>query len=78
MENEQAQLSQIGLDYIKAMHKHLMSAAFHNEDNLKKLIMNSFIFYFTDAVENTHGVSRNVYSYSERRVTLICHSRGDY
>lgn len=44
MENEQAQLSQIGQDYIKAMHKHLMSAAFHNEDNLKKLIMNSFFF----------------------------------
>lgn len=30
MENEQPQLSQIGLDYTKAMHKHLMSAAFPN------------------------------------------------
>lgn len=67
MENEKAQLSQIWLDYIKAMHKHLMSAAFHNEHNLKKLIMNSF-FYFTYTVENTPGVSRN--SYSEGTVTL--------
>lgn len=47
MENEQAQLSQIWLDYIKAMHKHLMSAAFHNEHNLKKLIMNSFFILHT-------------------------------
>lgn len=42
MENEQAQLSQIWLDYIKAMHKHPMSAAFHNEHNLKKSIKNPF------------------------------------
>lgn len=68
MENEQAQLSQIWVDYIKAMQKHLMSAAFHNEHHLKKLIMS--FFYFTYAVENTPGLSRNVYSYSEGRVTL--------